>query len=173
MNDDFCAALCLRLMVGPPGSREAATGMCSQLKIADHARCRIAAYWNYLEVVGLKTLPEPRLDFALATIFALLRRSPAAHAGRDTAWTAAKTTRAFAGTAPIPETTYSGSAWRRSYAVLLSIVAVIAPKPVDDRRHGPARGKQCDDEIAKNSKARIQGHNRAPEGAIQIQLVRQ
>jgi serine/threonine protein kinase len=33
-----------RAVVGPPGSREAATGVCSQLKSAGHAGCWVAAY---------------------------------------------------------------------------------------------------------------------------------
>jgi hypothetical protein len=33
-----------RAVVGPPGSREAASGVCSQLKMAGHAGCWVAAY---------------------------------------------------------------------------------------------------------------------------------
>jgi len=33
-----------RAVVGPPGSREAASGVCSQLKSAGHSGCWVAAY---------------------------------------------------------------------------------------------------------------------------------
>ena len=33
-----------RAVVGPPGSREAASSVCSQLKTAGHAGCWVAAY---------------------------------------------------------------------------------------------------------------------------------
>jgi hypothetical protein len=33
-----------RAVVGPPGSREAATSVCSQLKTAGHPGCWVAAY---------------------------------------------------------------------------------------------------------------------------------
>jgi len=33
-----------RVAIGPPGSREAATAVCSQLKSAGHALCWVVAY---------------------------------------------------------------------------------------------------------------------------------